>query len=84
MTLLTVEGPTDFTTLRERLDLSDGNLARHLRVLSEAGYIATTKGMVNNKPRTVCRPTPAGRAAFARYLRQLEAVLRVTSPRTRR
>jgi DNA-binding MarR family transcriptional regulator len=76
MTILATQGGADFPTLKRELGLTDGNLGTHIRVLEEAGYIEVDKSFVARKPRTTCRPTRRGRAAFERYLDQLEAVIR--------
>ena len=58
----------DFTTLKTRLQLTDGNLSVHLRKLEDAGYVEVSKSFVGRKPLTQARITPAGREAFVRYL----------------
>ena len=58
----------DFTALRNRLQLTDGNLSVHLRKLEDAGFVALDKSFVNRKPLTRVRLTQEGRAAFLRYL----------------
>ena len=61
----------DFVFLRRATGLSQGNLSAHLARLSEAGYISVEKRFVGNLPNTLCRLTPAGRAALEAYRRQL-------------
>lgn len=39
MSVLAVNRRMDFTSLRDTLAVTDGNLASHLRALEEAGYI---------------------------------------------
>jgi DNA-binding MarR family transcriptional regulator len=56
--------------------LTDGNLSRHLHVLQEAGLVEISKGFERNRPQTVCRITPAGRARYLDYLSVLEQVVR--------
>ena len=73
-----------FTELRDTLELTDGNLSVHLQKLEGAGFIAIDKQFVGRRPQTTCRLTPAGRAAFTRYLDHLEAIVRqgrTTPPR---
>ena len=55
--------------------LTGGNLTTHLRKLEDAGYSAMSKEFVDSKPRTWVEATPAGRAAFAGYLANLERAL---------
>jgi DNA-binding MarR family transcriptional regulator len=75
MTLLLQEGASNFPTLKKTLGLTDGNLGAHIRVLEQAGYIEVEKRFEGRKPQTVCRVTPGGRRAFARYLDALERVI---------
>ena len=65
----------DFVSLRELLDLTDGNLSRHLSTLESAGYIKTTKTFVGRKPRTWISATPAGRKALANELAALREIV---------
>ena len=58
----------DFVSLRDLLDLTDGNLSRHLSTLEDAGYITIDKSFLGRKPLTRARLTEAGRKAFAAYL----------------
>jgi DNA-binding MarR family transcriptional regulator len=75
MTLLLQDGSSDFATLKRSLGLTDGNLGAHIRVLEQGGYIEVEKKFEGRKPRTICRVTPSGRRAFARYLDALERVI---------
>jgi DNA-binding MarR family transcriptional regulator len=75
MTMLLQEGATDFPSLKRTLGLTDGNLGAHIRVLEGAGYVEVEKKFEGRKPRTICRVTPTGRRAFARYLDALERVI---------
>ncbi len=65
-----------FPDLKRLCGLTDGNLSRHLAVLSEAELVSLEKGHVQNRPQTVCRLTQAGRARFIEYLAVLEQVVR--------
>lgn len=76
MAVLNTRGEADFTSLKRELGLTDGNLGAHLRALEDAGYAEVEKQFVDRKPRTTLRPTRKGRAAFERYLTQLESVIR--------
>jgi DNA-binding transcriptional ArsR family regulator len=81
MALLAGGDELDFTLLRDRLALSDGNLAAHLRKLEEAGYVRCAKSFLGRRPRTAYRILPRGRAAFDRHVAALE---RVVSTATRK
>ncbi len=65
-----------FPELKSLLDMSDGNLSVHLRVLEEAGYVALEKTFVDRKPRTTARLTRKGRAAFGHYVEVLEEIVK--------
>jgi DNA-binding MarR family transcriptional regulator len=54
----------DFTYIRDELDLTDGNLGRHLQVLEEAGYLLIKKGFEARRPRTWISLTKEGRRAL--------------------
>jgi DNA-binding MarR family transcriptional regulator len=66
----------DFTYLREALDLTDGNLGQHLRVLEERGYVEISKAFEGNRPRSWVSATKAGRVALATEISTLKALLR--------
>jgi len=68
-------GRAEFTSLRDLLDLTDGNLGAHLRKLEEAGYVKTSKAFVSRKPRTYVEATESGRRAFADHVAALADIL---------
>jgi DNA-binding MarR family transcriptional regulator len=65
----------DFGYLKETLDLSDGNLSRHLRVLEDAGYVIIEKGYENRRPRTWVKATKPGRQALIAHLAALQQLI---------
>ena len=65
-----------FGDLRRMCQLTDGNLSRHLQVLTEAGFVDVTKSFEQNRPQTFCRITIEGRARYLDYLAVLEQVVR--------
>jgi DNA-binding MarR family transcriptional regulator len=65
----------DFSYLRDALDLSDGNLSRHLQVLEEVGLVKVEKGFEGRRPRTWVSATPRGRKALADELRALNELI---------
>ena len=75
LTALTTDGPTDFTTLKQRLNLSDGAVGPQLLKLEEIGYLRCTKGFADRRPRSVYNITAAGRKALLTYLEQMQAVI---------
>lgn len=75
MTALYMDGPLDFTTLKKRMNTSDGALGQHLLTLEQAGYIAAAKSFVGRRPKTTYRITPAGRRAFLKYIESMRQLL---------
>lgn len=65
----------DFSTLRDSLDTTEGNLGAHLRKLEEAGYITLRKTFVGRRPRTYIALTPQGRLAFEAHVAALKQIL---------
>jgi DNA-binding MarR family transcriptional regulator len=68
MAYLMSAGVADFTTLKTRLETTEGTLSVHLRKLEDAGYVAIEKSFRGRRPLTQVRLTPEGVAAFRRYL----------------
>jgi DNA-binding MarR family transcriptional regulator len=66
----------DFGYLRDALELTPGNLSRHLTVLEEAGLIKVDKGYEGKRPRTWVSITGDGRSALAAELTALTELLR--------
>ncbi len=56
----TAETPVDFTTLREELSLSGGNLLSHLRALEQAGVLKSQKENPLGRQRTLYSLTDDG------------------------
>ena len=70
--LISVE-EADFVYLKEKTESTAGNLSVQLNKLSQAGYIAVTKGFEGKRPRTTCRMTDKGRKAFEDYVEALKS-----------
>lgn len=64
-----------FRELRDKCNLTDGNLSRHLKTLEEAGMVKIKKAFVGARPQTTAVLTSAGRKSFIDYLKALEEVL---------
>jgi DNA-binding MarR family transcriptional regulator len=82
MTLLVTQGELDFSQLRQKLDLSDGNLSAHIKVLEEAEYIVVNKTFLGRRPKTVLLGTSKGHTAYMAYLNKLESILRIVKDNT--
>ena len=70
MSVLLVNESIDFVSLKNLLELTDGNLASHTRNLEELGYIRSYK------PNTTFSVTPEGKEAFKKHLNALENFLK--------
>ncbi len=64
-----------FNDLKDLCALTDGNLSRHLQILSEAGLIQIWKGFKDNRPQTLCMLTAEGRKRFIEYVTVLENIV---------
>jgi DNA-binding MarR family transcriptional regulator len=69
----------EFGYLKDALDLTAGNLSRHLAVLAEARLVEIEKGYAGKRPRTWVRITPEGRTAVAAELRALRSLVALES-----
>jgi len=76
------EGRT-FLELREKCNLTDGNLSRHLQFLAKAGAVKIKKAFVKMKPVTTASVTAKGREGFLKYLEALEEVLQDAAQRAK-
>jgi DNA-binding HxlR family transcriptional regulator len=75
MTLLASRVSWPFQELKAELNMTDGNLVTHLRILHEAGFVAVTKEVLD-RPQTSYSLTTKGRAAFKDYLAVLEQIVK--------
>ena len=76
MSALLVNDAVDFTTLRNLLDVTDGNLATHLKALEKEGFISVEKSFVGRKPNTSYSVTKEGKVAFQSHLKALESLMK--------
>lgn len=81
MSMLAASSEISFTELRDALEMTDGNLTTHMRVLQEAGYVAIAKSYRNRRSLTTVSLTPPGRQAFAQYVALLEQIVQQARPR---
>lgn len=76
MSVLMVNESADFTTLKELLGVTDGNLASHTKALELEKYIAIEKQFIGKKPNTSYRATNEGRKAFKEHIDALEKLIK--------
>jgi predicted ArsR family transcriptional regulator len=79
MSMLMVNDWVEFTSFKTMLDLTDGRLASHLKVLEGEAYIEVQKQFIGRKPNTSYRATAQGRKAFNDHLDALEKLLNLRS-----
>ena len=75
MAILSVNDFLDFNTLKELLDITDGNLASHLKALEKNELIEVQKQFVGRKPNTTYCSTPFGKEMFRQHLNALEKII---------
>ncbi|HAD10912.1 MAG TPA: transcriptional regulator [Saprospirales bacterium] len=79
MSVLSVNDWVDYNTLKELLNLTDGNLASHLKPLEAAEYVEYRKQFVGRRPQTTYAATEKGKAAFKEHLDALEHLLKMNT-----
>lgn len=78
MSILLVNESTDFNSLKNMLEVTDGNLASHLSVLENNKFIKVNKKFIGKKPNTTYSVTQAGKKAFTEHLDALEKLINKT------
>ena len=78
MSAVMVNEEVNFNQLKELIQVTDGNLASHIKALEEAGYIKVNKGFIGRKTNTTYAATKAGEKAFKLHLEALEQMIRST------
>lgn len=76
MSVLVANEHYDFNSLKELLEVTDGNLASHLKALEKEEYITVNKTFVGRKPNTQYLASETGRNAFKRHLQALENLIK--------
>ncbi|MDP3180367.1 MAG: transcriptional regulator, partial [Bacteroidota bacterium] len=70
-----VNDTLDFNALKDLLELTDGNLASHLKALEQQDIIVVFKQFVGRKPSTTYRATDRGKNLFRQHLAALEELI---------
>jgi DNA-binding transcriptional ArsR family regulator len=78
--MLHPEGLT-FTDLKELCGLSDGNLNRHLEVLTEADFVSIVREGSGRSSKSTCTITSLGHRSFTAYLTELQQVIQDATSR---
>ena len=75
MSALVVNTEVNFNELKELLNITDGNLASHLKTLEESEFIKVQKGFIGRKTNTTYSITKPGEKAFKQHLDALEKMI---------
>lgn len=76
MSVLVANESYDFNSLKELLDVTDGNLASHLKALEKEAYITVIKSFLGRKPNTRYQASATGVEAFKKHLKALENLIK--------
>ena len=76
MSILSVNESADFNTMKQLMELTDGNLASHLKALEGIGYIQSVKQFIGRKPNTKYMITELGKDSFKQHLDALEKLIK--------
>ena len=76
MSALIVNESLNFNDLKSLIDVTDGNLATHLKTLEEQKYIKVHKGFLGRKTNTTYAITEKGSKAFRTHLGALEKIIK--------
>jgi len=76
MSVLIVNESFDFISLKDALEVTDGNLASHLKALEENDLIKVNKQFIGRKPNTSYSITDSGAQSFRVHLKALEDIIR--------
>lgn len=76
MVVLAANPSYDYNGLKELLEVTDGNLATHLKTLEREKYILVTKSFVDRKPNTRYKVSDRGRTALKRHMEAMAEVVR--------
>jgi DNA-binding MarR family transcriptional regulator len=79
MSILMVNHSIDFLTLKEMLQVTDGNIASHVTALEKLQYIEIKKQFIGKKPNTSYSVTNTGRKAFTEHLDALEKLIKISN-----
>ena len=70
-----VNDSADFNTMKELLDVTDGNLASHLKALEKDEIIEVRKQFLGRKPNTSYKVTELGKRLFKEHIDALEKLI---------
>ncbi len=78
MSALMVNSEVNFNDLKMLLEITDGNLASHLKALEENKIIKVEKGFIGRKTNTTYAITKNGEKEFKLHIAALEKMIKST------
>jgi DNA-binding MarR family transcriptional regulator len=75
MTMLTAASEVEFATIRERLQISDSVLSKHISTLGSADYVKSRKGTHLGRRTTWISLTARGRTALRAHVALLRELI---------
>ena len=78
LSALMVNDSVNFNELKELLDITDGNLASHMKALEENKVIKVEKGFIGRKTNTTYKITKTGEKMFKTHIDALEKMIQST------
>ncbi len=75
VTMLNTVSEAEFVTVRDRLEVSDSVLSKHVSALSAVGYVGSRKGTHDGRRTTWLSLTTGGRAALTAHVAALRALV---------
>lgn len=78
MSALMVNDAVSFNEIKELIQVTDGNLASHLKALEDNGLIKVNKGFIGRKTNTTYSVTKVGERSFRQHLEALELLIKQT------
>lgn len=76
MSILIVNDWVDYKSIKEQLNLTDGNLASHINGLEKLEFIIINKGFLGKKTITTYKITDLGRLKFNEHISALEKLIK--------
>jgi DNA-binding HxlR family transcriptional regulator len=76
MSALMVNEDVNFNFLKQLLEVTDGNLASHMKPLEENKYVKISKSFIGKKTNTTYAITKLGEKAFRAHLTALEEMIK--------
>ncbi|WP_444996083.1 transcriptional regulator [Aliikangiella sp. IMCC44359] len=73
--ILAATAEIEFKVLREKLDVSDSVLSKHLKSLEDADYVILTKRTDMGRQRTWLSLSADGRKAYNNHLKALQEIV---------